>query len=179
MSVKNLSPAQLAEAIGVQRSGISHILSGRNKPSLDFVMKVLEAYPELNESWLLKGEGEMLKPANADASLFSVVEPKQAPDSAINQETINEPTVSINEPTTVNDEDGPYYGNNIPENEIESNAKEDSELKQSQASNVDNILKNKPIPGVAIPNQMLASDKKLVKLIAIYSDDSFKVYHSE
>ncbi len=46
-----------AEKIGVQRSSISHILSGRNKPSLDFIMKVLQAYPEVELYWLLNGKG--------------------------------------------------------------------------------------------------------------------------
>ena len=39
--------SSFAEKIGVQRSSISHILSGRNKPSLDFVMKVLHTYPDV------------------------------------------------------------------------------------------------------------------------------------
>lgn len=47
-----------AEKIGVQRSSISHILSGRNKPSLDFVMKVLHAYPEVDLYWLMNGKGK-------------------------------------------------------------------------------------------------------------------------
>ncbi|WP_299128725.1 helix-turn-helix domain-containing protein [uncultured Winogradskyella sp.] len=46
-----------AEKIGVQRSSISHILSGRNKPSLEFVMKVLHACPEVELYWLLNGKG--------------------------------------------------------------------------------------------------------------------------
>ncbi|GAB4163139.1 MAG: helix-turn-helix transcriptional regulator [Winogradskyella sp.] len=46
-----------AEKIGVQRSSISHILSGRNKPSLDFVMKILHTYPEVELYWLLNGKG--------------------------------------------------------------------------------------------------------------------------
>ncbi|MDG4715629.1 MULTISPECIES: helix-turn-helix transcriptional regulator [Winogradskyella] len=46
-----------AEKIGVQRSSISHILSGRNKPSLDFVMKILHSYPEVELYWLLNGRG--------------------------------------------------------------------------------------------------------------------------
>ena len=49
--------SSFAEKIGVQRSSISHVLSGRNKPSLDFVMKVTNAYPEVNLYWLLNGEG--------------------------------------------------------------------------------------------------------------------------
>ena len=44
LKAENKSSAQFAEEIGVQPSGISHILSGRNKPSLDFVIKMLEKY---------------------------------------------------------------------------------------------------------------------------------------
>ncbi len=50
--------SSFAEKIGVQRSSISHILSGRNKPSLDFVMKVLYFYPEVELYWLMNGKGE-------------------------------------------------------------------------------------------------------------------------
>jgi len=56
---ENKSSAQLAEEIGVQPSGISHILSGRNKPSLDFILKMLEKYPFLSTEWLLFGKGKM------------------------------------------------------------------------------------------------------------------------
>ncbi|WP_223034506.1 helix-turn-helix domain-containing protein [Hanstruepera marina] len=55
------SAASFAEKIGVQRSSISHILSGRNKPSLDFVLKVLSAYPEVELYWLLNGKGTFPK----------------------------------------------------------------------------------------------------------------------
>ncbi|MFD1162263.1 helix-turn-helix domain-containing protein [Hwangdonia seohaensis] len=52
------SASSFAEKIGVQRSSISHILSGRNKPSLDFVLKVLSSFPEVELYWLLNGKGE-------------------------------------------------------------------------------------------------------------------------
>ncbi|PKQ44081.1 helix-turn-helix domain-containing protein [Confluentibacter flavum] len=51
------SASSFAEKIGVQRSSISHILSGRNKPSLDFVLKILSHYPEVELYWLLNGKG--------------------------------------------------------------------------------------------------------------------------
>ena len=51
------SASSFAEKISVQRSSISHILSGRNKPSLDFIMKVLSSYPEVELYWLLNGKG--------------------------------------------------------------------------------------------------------------------------
>lgn len=52
-----LSASALADEIDVQRSSISHLLSGRNKPSLDFVLKVLQKYPEVELYWLLNGKG--------------------------------------------------------------------------------------------------------------------------
>lgn len=51
------SASSFAEKVGVQRSSISHILSGRNKPSLDFILKILSAYPEIELYWLLNGKG--------------------------------------------------------------------------------------------------------------------------
>ncbi|MFT5436966.1 MAG: transcriptional regulator with XRE-family HTH domain [Ulvibacter sp.] len=47
-----------SEEINFNRSTISHLLSGRNKPSLEFVMKVLQKYPEVELYWLLNGKGE-------------------------------------------------------------------------------------------------------------------------
>ncbi len=58
---ENKSYAQFAEEIGVQPSGISHILSGRNNPSLDFVVKMLERYQTLSTDWLLFGRGPMYR----------------------------------------------------------------------------------------------------------------------
>jgi len=58
MAHYQLRAAQFSDAIGMQRSAVSHVLSGRNKPSLDFVMKLVQAFPDANLYWLLKGEGE-------------------------------------------------------------------------------------------------------------------------
>jgi transcriptional regulator with XRE-family HTH domain len=61
LRAENKTSAQLAEEIAVQPSGISHIISGRNNPSLDFVLKMLEKYPFLSTDWLLFGKGPMYK----------------------------------------------------------------------------------------------------------------------
>ena len=52
-----LSASAFADRIGVQRSNISHLLTGRNKPSLEFVMRVVKTFPEVNLYWLLNGKG--------------------------------------------------------------------------------------------------------------------------
>jgi transcriptional regulator with XRE-family HTH domain len=61
LKAENKSSAQLAEEIGVQASSISHILSGRNNPSLDFILKMLEKFKFLSTEWLLFGKGSMYK----------------------------------------------------------------------------------------------------------------------
>lgn len=56
-----MNASSFADKIGVQRSSISHLLSGRNKPSLDFVMKIMDLFPEVNLYWVLNGKGNLLK----------------------------------------------------------------------------------------------------------------------
>ena len=58
---ENKTSSQFADEIGVQPSSISHILSGRNKPSLDFIMKMLLKYPDLSTDWLIFGKDEMYR----------------------------------------------------------------------------------------------------------------------
>ena len=57
---RQLTPTQFADAIGVARPIVSHILSGRNKPSLDVVQRILGAMPDLSMVWLMNGSGPML-----------------------------------------------------------------------------------------------------------------------
>lgn len=57
----DLNASSFAEQIDVGRASISHLLSGRNKPSLDFVMKVVQTFPEVELYWLLNGKGEFPK----------------------------------------------------------------------------------------------------------------------
>lgn len=52
-----LNNGDFADKVGINRASLSHILSGRNKPSLDFVLKLLEAFPSLKSDWLLFGKG--------------------------------------------------------------------------------------------------------------------------
>ncbi|WP_410780004.1 helix-turn-helix domain-containing protein [Hymenobacter sp. 5414T-23] len=59
LSKYQLTPTQFADAIGTARPIVSHILSGRNKPSLEVVQKIISAYPELSLPWLLSGTGPM------------------------------------------------------------------------------------------------------------------------
>lgn len=63
----SLNASSFADKIGVQRSSMSHLLSGRNKPSLDFVMKIMEVFPDVDLYWILNGAGSF--PKNEEQSL--------------------------------------------------------------------------------------------------------------
>lgn len=86
---EQLTPAKFADIIGVQRSSISHIISGRNKPSFDFIAKVLQRFPRVSPDWLILGRGDMYKQM-VQASLFDtpvvkdvIVEQKSEPQEVV------------------------------------------------------------------------------------------------
>ncbi|MHA3787867.1 helix-turn-helix domain-containing protein [Flavobacterium hauense] len=78
----NLSASLFADKMGVQRSGLSHLMSGRNKPSLDFVMKIIENFPDVDFYWLLNGDGTFPKTENnITVPLEPVVPPTLFPET--------------------------------------------------------------------------------------------------
>lgn len=62
LKMHSLSPSAFADQIGVQRSNVSHVISGRNKPSLDFLEKIINTFPRVNAHWLITGEMPKLIP---------------------------------------------------------------------------------------------------------------------
>jgi transcriptional regulator with XRE-family HTH domain len=70
ISDNQLTNSSFADKIGVPRSSISHILSGRNNPSLDLIIKILKSFPEINADFLLTGE--LTTPINNDKSKDSL-----------------------------------------------------------------------------------------------------------
>ena len=93
LTKERLSSSQFADRIGVQRSSVSHVLSGRNKPGFDFIQKILVAFPEINGDWLITGLGEMYKKKSPSGDLFEAKNEIQTPD---NVEKIERKPVSLN-----------------------------------------------------------------------------------
>lgn len=85
----SLSASSLADKIGVQRSSLSHLLSGRNKPSLDFILKILEVFPEVDLYWILNGKGSFPKNTSQNLSKNKVEKNAVAP-TPINEKIIQE-----------------------------------------------------------------------------------------
>lgn len=59
MKCYDLSPSQFAERTGIQRASVSHIIGGRNKPSLEVMLKIYDAFPGVDMKWLMTGVGEV------------------------------------------------------------------------------------------------------------------------
>ncbi|MPM02987.1 hypothetical protein SDC9_49246 [bioreactor metagenome] len=104
MKIYQLSAADLADKLGTERSGISHFLSGRNKPSLAFITKLLEKFPEINPDWLLLGTG----PTMRDESSIPVIEQKPVQQEVVQMNaglTFSTVEPSANDQFTVKQDD--------------------------------------------------------------------------
>lgn len=82
LSIKNLSPSRFADEIGVQRSSISHILSGRNKPSLDIIQKINRRFPDLGTHWFMDE-----KPASEEKTISSTPLSSQQNEPSLTRST--------------------------------------------------------------------------------------------
>lgn len=200
LQAKNITARQFAEEIGIQPSGISHILSGRNNPSLDFVMKVIKRWPEINISWLMFGKGEMYD-HNSNASSPTSVPSNPAPTSPVEQSkdfdlfsqpNINiesEPAVTHNSPVTVDTEavkDPVMPPLRVPQKPESVTVQEPAPqfVSTNNMTHIDvhpkpveNHVDNTPKPPV--PVQRTLDKKSIVKIIVLYNDHSFSEYFPE
>lgn len=84
---EDITSSKFADEIGVQRSSISHTMSGRNKPSLDLIIKIIERYRYINSEWLITGRGEPYKSLNKENSnLFSDIEDEETEQNQVMDE---------------------------------------------------------------------------------------------
>ena len=156
----NLSPSAFADKINVQRSSISHILSERNKPSLDLIQKILDTFPEIDLNWLIKGEGNLNTGQDTTRKT-----PTQAPTFL----TKKEPTTDFSMQTVVNQAkkeaaEQPNKNNhnaapNEPKNQSFYNRKR--RTNNLEADMVKSVKKNN------------TADKKLTRIVAFYSDQTW------
>lgn len=106
---EHLTAAEFADKIGVQRSSVSHVLSGRNNPGFSFIQKILESFPTINPRWLIIGEGEIYNSnmrniafESSSKNLFSDVK-KNVQTKEVNTE-ISQNKAEIKQDITVNNE---------------------------------------------------------------------------
>ncbi|SFT44204.1 DNA-binding transcriptional regulator, XRE-family HTH domain [Lishizhenia tianjinensis] len=78
MKMNNLNASSFADKVGVQRSSVSHILSGRNKPSLDFIQKTLSTFPRVSGDWLVSGKQPTIEVSGITTPPVQMEEKKSA-----------------------------------------------------------------------------------------------------
>lgn len=192
---ENLTASQFADLIDVQRSSMSHILSGRNNPSLDFVNKLLKAFPLIDTDWLMSGTGEMykseipikedkitikpLQAKNQGADLFDLfdhVEPNVENKGEIPTEVEKRDILNF-ENIIVKSEEAPIYGVNINKSD---NYVDKTDVKTSLESNIqaEPVQSTVKIDSPSVNNN-LDPEKKVEQIVIFYTDKTFSVYRPE
>ncbi|QCX54244.1 helix-turn-helix domain-containing protein [Elizabethkingia sp. JS20170427COW] len=142
------SPSEFADTIDVPRSSISHITSGRNKPSLDFIMKIKNQFPEIKWEWLIDGKGEMKEISEISHEVSNTL-------SGHFEFLANEADPAPKEPILDNRSESP-----IPHSTQERNAISDSQR-----------LGFQEIFNTSSP------DKKIKRIVFFYEDGTFEVFN--
>jgi transcriptional regulator with XRE-family HTH domain len=179
IKAKNLTAAQFADEINVQKSSISHIISGRNNASLDFIQKILFRYPEVNMEWLMFGKGPIFKGAttatntNDDVGL-NTVSPQNTPPvdlfSGLN-------TDSRPDFRSVNELSGEADTKEIHREENKHN--DSISPSQEKIEPISNSLFERKENFAASSGHKNPSTKSIIKIVEFYSDNTYKEYFPE
>ena len=144
-----LTASSFADKIGVQRSSLSHLLSGRNKPSLDFILKVTEVFPEIDLYWILNGKGTF--PKNEENEVAVKNNFNTPTSSKVNLE-IEKKDAQPNTTSLFSEE---HFSNTVI-----------NEKKEANVSNIENL-------------KTFASDDEIDAIVVFYKDGTFKKYRSK
>jgi len=161
MELYQLTPASFAETIGINRSNLTHLFSGRNQPSLDLAKKILHYYPDIKTEWLIMGVG----------SMFRNDEEKELTLKAQNERKLQTETSEPNLFSTVSP-----VTNVIPK---ESPVVKEKEIDEEIYDSREVEKKAEPVIEKPVEKEIKASYPALsvVKIVFFYSDNSFEVFH--
>ena len=150
---KNLTPSYFADEIGVQRSSISHILSGRNRPSFDIIQKIIRRFPELGYEWIMEEDAQL----NNQTSQVSYGVQRNVQPSPIDRRDrfANQPSFS---PVSASSVSNRNQRNEIP-----------PIPQQGIASPVDMAFTTESTP-------VVVTEKKVERILIFYTDGSFREY---
>lgn len=155
---EGINPARFAEIVGVQRSSVSHILSGRNNPSLDFIQKILIAFPKVSSDWLISGLGNIYRENQLQNKGI------QAPEK-FNNKSDNGDLFSV-----IQEENKPIYGISAPisPSGLIDSSKPLSDLLSSDSSIQEETSKNEA-----------KKNKQIERIVVFYANQTFKEYVPE
>ena len=175
MEDSQLNATQFATAIGITRSNLAHIFSGRNQPSFAMLEKILRAFPEIRSEWLVTGIGDMTKSADELEATQNSLLSKQPAASSIQTELLFDelplethelPHITAPQPESVVPSPGPVTPEPIsmPETAVTPAAS--------------------PTPRPAVRRrpgrpEQTSGEKKIRKIVFFYTDHSFEEYFPE
>lgn len=205
LNVKNLTASKLAEIVGVQPSNISHILTERNKPSINFINKLVNSFPDLSLDWLILGKGNMFKSQNISENIIETdsfekqktIKKKHTESKTYYGESnlfsgIEDELFTSNNEKTIKDA---LISDNLKENELIS---ENNTEKKSHETNINNNdkddtnVKHHINDGISIPFEQqhealnenkstknllkdITGKKQVINIILCNDDDTFKI----
>lgn len=159
---EGITNAKFADTVGVQRSSISHLLSGRNQPSLPVVLKILKAYSDINAEWLLFGRGSMYTSRNMHEESAEEAQepPKNNPDSA--------------DPAQPGNNRAGQQSADIPQSSDNRKQKKPQDAGPQQQTEI-------PFANTEAPPFInnTHSNKQIDRIIILYTDGSFRHYSPE
>lgn len=169
LETQGMTATEFADKVGIQRSGLSHIMSGRNKASLDFVRKVLAAFPEISPDWLIQGKGSLLRKdggprAGKQQDMFSSdqgIIRSEDPVEYISQSQLQ---------SEKNKEEDVPHGHS---QKVDSSQRIEKEQEKENDQGKDKIY------GAAQNNQSNVKNdgNEVVQIAILYADGSFKMYN--
>lgn len=164
-----LTPSEFADEIDVQRSSISHVTSGRNKPSLEFIIKIKSRFPEILWDWLVTGEGQMLK---SDLPEIKITEDK----TELTEEGKSKPTSLPDLFTMMNEDDdfGAEESEDTPTKEVPRESLISSQSKGQEKITDSRRLENY-IPADAIQNTDNQSSA-IKRIVIFYENGKFESF---
>ena len=158
LDLEQITPSKFADIIGVQRSSVSHVISGRNNPSFDFLHKTLTAFPGLNAAWLMLGEGTMYEQMGrkVPGNLFDAPEarPEEQIPAQIPEETPEAAEILTSEAPPEAPLEDSFASETLADIEREeklSRSEEDSAIKSDDR-------------------------RKIIQVMVIYDDDTFRTF---
>ena len=159
MISKQLSPAQLAERLDINRSNLTHLFSGRNQASLDLAKKILNAFPEINTEWLIMGVGAMQKTDFEDYKQAKLTNTDEELDLFSSLQEIENPQLDT------------------PKEEPKSELKVAVQQKKNISPSTPRELNSPPIDTNRSEKIDSHEIKKVEKIIFFYNDKTFEAYY--
>lgn len=169
LEYSGFTASEFADEIDVQRSSISHIISGRNKPSLEFIVKIKNRFPEISWDWIILGQGEMLQNDSAPStseSKINLEEENSSPDlfTLIDEDYKNEIFIQENLQKETPRESNTFFPTPKKEKISDSQRLE----VQEDISEVQNIVNQ------SITN--LPTENKIKRIVFFYENGKFEAF---